>query len=91
MEVYVAIKWQNKYKKQPCKIYKGDELVQLAASKGFSVDLEKIAEDLRKKCKHSFNVATAEPDGTFKAMCSKCGKSTHGHFTSKDAKAALKA
>lgn len=91
MEAYMSIKWQTKYKKQPCKVFKGEELVQLAASRGFSVDLEKIAEDLKKKCKHGFNVATAEPDGTFKAVCSKCGKSTHGHATSKDAKVALKA
>jgi len=86
----MGLKWQTKYKKQPCKVYRGEELVALAASKGYNVDLEKIAEDMKKNCKHSFNVATADVDGTFKAICTKCAKSTNGHATAKDAKAALK-
>ena len=47
-----GLKWVNKYKKQKCKVYKGEELVKVAAAMGFTVDLEKIqADEEAKKAK----------------------------------------
>ena len=45
----MGIKWQTKFKKQPCKKYEGEELAKLAESLGYKVDLEKIEQDKAKK------------------------------------------
>ena len=88
----MGIKWQTKYKKQPCKVYEGEELMKLATSMGCSVDLEKREADAIRNCKHKGSIVVSDSIATclFTATCTRCQKSAGGHKSIKAAKAALK-